>query len=67
MTSELRLYYNLDNTKLLHSNDCQYVILTEDMGLFVKKLFNTYPSFIKFSDLCDNDEHVSILQLNYLK
>lgn len=67
MTNELRLYYNLDNSKLLHGNECQFVILPDDMGLFVKKLFNIYPSFIKFSDLCDDNEQVSIFVLNYLK
>ncbi|VVC40038.1 JmjC domain [Cinara cedri] len=56
MTNEFRLYYNLDNTKLLYGNECQFVIIPDEMGLFVKKLFNTYPSFIKFSDLCDDNE-----------
>ncbi|KAL5235362.1 hypothetical protein ACI65C_002772 [Semiaphis heraclei] len=58
MTNELRLYYNLDNSKLLHGNECQFVVIPDEMGLFVKKLFNVYPSFIKVSDLCDDNEQV---------
>jgi len=60
MTNELRLYYNLDNSKQLHGNDCQFVVIPDEMGLFVKKLFNMYPSFIKVSDLCDDNEQVNI-------
>ncbi|XP_015378201.1 PREDICTED: bifunctional lysine-specific demethylase and histidyl-hydroxylase NO66-like [Diuraphis noxia] len=60
MTNELRLYYNLDNSKLLHGNECQFVVIPDEMGLFVKKLFNVYPSYIKVSDLCDDNEQVNI-------
>lgn len=56
MVNELRLYYNLDNSKQLHGNECQFVVIPDEMGLFVKKLFNIYPSFIKVSDLCDDNE-----------
>jgi len=60
MNNELRLYYNLDNSKQLYGNECQFVVIPDELGLFVKKLFNTYPSFIKVSDLCDDNEQVSI-------
>jgi len=63
MTNELRLYYNLDNSKQLHGNDCQFVVIPDEMGLFVKKLFNMYPSFIKVSDLCDDNEQVILIKL----
>lgn len=66
MTNELRLYYNLDNSKQLHSNECQFVVIPDEMGLFVKKLFNSYPSFIKVSDLCDDNDQVNILY-EYIK
>lgn len=56
MINEVRLYYNLDNSKQLHSNECQFVVIPDEMGLFVKKLFNIYPSFIKVSDLCNDNE-----------
>lgn len=61
MTNELRLYYNLDNSKQLHGNECQFVVIPDEMGLFVKKLFNSYPLFIKVSELCDDNEQVNIL------
>lgn len=60
MISELRLYYNLDNSKQLHSNECQFVVIPDEMGLYVKKLFNIYPLFIKVSDLCNGSEQVNI-------
>lgn len=56
----MRLYYTLDNSKELHNNECQFVVIPDEMGLFVKQLFNTYPSFIKVSDLCDDNEQVGI-------
>jgi len=59
MVTELRLYYNLDNSKQLHGNDCQFVVIPEEFELFVKKLFNIYPSFIKVSDLSNNNEQVN--------
>jgi len=61
MTNELRLYYNLDNSKQLYGNECQFVVIPDEMGLFVKKLFNTYPLFIKVSELCDDNEQVNVL------
>lgn len=59
MITELRLYYNLENSKQLHSNECQFVVIPDEMGLFVKKLFNSYPLFLKVSDLCDDNEQVN--------
>lgn len=61
MTNELRLYYNLDNSKQLYGNECQFVVIPDEMGMFVKKLFNTYPLFIKVSELCGDNEQVIIL------
>lgn len=60
MITELRLYYNLDNSKQLYGNECQFVVIPDEMGLYVKKLFNSYPSFLKVSDLCDENEQVNI-------
>lgn len=60
MITELRLYYNLENSKQLYGNECQFVVIPDEMGLFVKKLFKNYPSFIKVSDLCDDNEEVNI-------
>ncbi|XP_050524290.1 ribosomal oxygenase 1 [Daktulosphaira vitifoliae] len=58
MNNEFRLYYNLDNTKALYGNDCQFVVIPDEMGLYVKKLFNKYPAYIKVTDLCDENEQV---------
>lgn len=60
IVNEIRLYYTLDNSKELHGNECQFVVIPDELGMFVKQLFNNYPSFIKVSDLCDGNEQVNI-------
>lgn len=57
LKNTLKLYYNLDNSKSLYDNEYQFVIVPNELGMFVNKLLKTYPSFIKISDLCKKYEH----------
>lgn len=67
MINELKLYYNLENSKELFGNDGEYVVITDEQATYVKKLFNTYPSFVKVSDLCSDNDEVNLQFEYYIK
>ncbi|XP_077302676.1 bifunctional lysine-specific demethylase and histidyl-hydroxylase NO66 isoform X2 [Arctopsyche grandis] len=58
----IRLYHSIENSKVYHENEIQFLEIDDDVAPCVETLINTYPNFIAVKDLnIDNDD--SKLQL----
>lgn len=52
----VRLYHSIENSKVYHENEIQFLEIDENVAPCVETLINTYPNFIAVKDLNINND-----------